>query len=289
MTDDLRKKKTSFKRSPIKKFDDTRKDDLIKQISDEYHVKIENVCEYAKTIEIGILTELAKRKKNLRSKISELNSEKQKLHSSSDLNQKKVKISTRITTLENQIKKLETQKAKKEMELSKVNKEISQQDDFLTFETKQIDDKLANIDKEEQSWTDQMFHCNKWVPNKNKHNGDEKEKENSNKDNSQVEQSLQELRQILKLQRFELAKNWKTWNQEDTSRFLTFVVSTALGDDLESKAKISGYLNAIKRSCNLDGSDLAALNETTLKIIGIGNGDDRNKILAYINQMINSK
>ena len=153
---------------------------------------------------------------------------------------------------------------------------------------------MANIDKEEQSWTDEMFDCNKWISNCNtnlnkQNNGKEKEKESwmmNNKKQLEIEESLEELREMVQQERIELAKNWKTWNHEDTSRFLTFVISRSFGDDSKSKEKVIGYFNAMKRSC-LDGNDLAAINETTLKIIGINDADDRNKILVYINQMIN--
>ena len=126
LPDDLREKKIEFETNPIKHVDDTRKDDLIKDISNLYHSKIANVDEYAKTIGIGILSDIAKKKKHLQCKISELNSKKQKLHSTSDVHHKKVKISREITSLENQIKQLKGQKCKEEIELNKVNAEISQ-------------------------------------------------------------------------------------------------------------------------------------------------------------------
>ena len=64
---------------------------------------------------------------------------------------------------------------------------------------------------------------------------------------------------------------------------LIFVVSTVSIQNYNSR---SDYLDAIKRACHLNGSDLTTLNDTALKMIGIASAADRRKILDRIGNLL---
>ena len=190
-----------------------------------------------------------------------------------------------IKSLKNELNRL-----KNEEKLQKEKKrDLSSEKDKLKEKSYS---ELAQLEQQTKHYENELEKCNRWLCNVKVSNHNNNNNNNNNNSNnverqslkSQFEAQMQRLDDLIKESFSKLMKQYKDWDQNDTSEFLRYAITQTC-----EKGKEKNYVKCICSLPGINGSHLPKLNESLLEMIGIDNVTDRMRIVAFVQRSLGAE
>ena len=222
-----------------------------------------------------------------------------------DLGKERSVLSAMITQFENEMIDC-TREMKKEHD--SVKTQISQMDTCLEESNDRIEQLMVEL-KAEQEKCDQIRMTKHHLVSKI-----EDEEKNMERKEKEFEYKVNEINKQLDTKYKKLIENWQEWDVNTGKAFLKHAIRVVFKLDSSNKDKNKNenenentnenknknkndnedikssdenmYIENVDKSFNLNGKELRKLNESSLKLIGIGNKEDRKKLLHFIKNVI---
>ena len=193
-----------------------------------------------------------------------------------DLTQKKSTLDDQLSHCKIRIRELEKQLKNERKSKTSLIKKIENIDYSIQEIQDKMQEKLSKFNKEIKNESKKLSKCQEWISETNLNCQYSLEQE--------TRISLIKLEGMAKKKYSSLIQNWNKWDTENTSQFLKYSILKQFDNKDRNR---ENYLQCIEKHKNcLIGKDLVSLNDTTLKVFGIHNENDRCEIIMFVKKAI---